>query len=230
MSALDNPVWSALTGPHAVFAIGRGLARHYPRAVVPFSAVAKASEAAYADLAADLPAGVEARLFRPAEEPLPAGWESVSARPIVQMVAEGRGGAGGDDAEIVLLHPADMLEMLDLVAATKPGPFEHRTIEMGRYVGIRRDGKLVAMAGERLRLPGHVEISAICTHPDARGQGLAARLTRHLMNAIVAEGSLPFLHVYADNPAMRLYERLGFRPRTTMWVLWRRPGAGGPMA
>ena len=230
MSALDNPVWSALTGPHAAFAIGRGLARHYPRAVVPFSAVAEASEAAYADLAADLPAGVEARLFRPAEEPLPAGWESVSARPIVQMVAEGRGGAGGDDAEIVLLHPADMLEMLDLVAATKPGPFEHRTIEMGRYVGIRRDGKLVAMAGERLRLPGHVEISAICTHPDARGQGLAARLTRHLMNAIVAEGSLPFLHVYADNPAMRLYERLGFRPRTTMWVLWRRPVAGGPMA
>ncbi|HTP82019.1 MAG TPA: GNAT family N-acetyltransferase [Alphaproteobacteria bacterium] len=230
MSALDNPVWSALTGPHAAFAIGRGLARHYPRAVVPFSAVAEASEAAYADLAADLPAGVEARLFRPAEEPLPAGWESVSARPIVQMVAEGRGGAGGDDAEIVLLHPADMLEMLDLVAATKPGPFEHRTIEMGRYVGIRRDGKLVAMAGERLRLPGHVEISAICTHPDARGQGLAARLTRHLMNAIVAEGSLPFLHVYADSPAMPLYERLGFRPRTTMWVLWRRPGAGGPMA
>jgi ribosomal protein S18 acetylase RimI-like enzyme len=226
MSPLDNPVWSALTGPHAAFAIGRGLARHYPRAVAPFSAIAEASAAAYADLAADLPPGLETRLFRPAEEPLPQGWESVSARPILQMVAEGRIGAGGDDAEIVLLHPADMLEMLDLVAVAKPGPFEHRTIEMGRYVGIRREGRLVAMAGERMHLPGYVELSAICTHPDARGQGLAGRLTRHLMTHIVADGAVPFLHVYADNPAMRLYEKLGFRPRTTLWVLWRRPVAG----
>lgn len=225
MSPLDNPVWAALTGPHAGFAIGQGAARHYPRHVAPFSAIAEASDAAYADLAADLPQGLEARLFRPAEEPLPAGWESVSARPMVQMVAEGHVGADDDGGHVTLLRPADMLEMLDLAAATKPGPFEHRTIEMGRYVGIRRDGRLLAMAGERLRLPGYVEVSAICTHPDAARQGLAGRLTRHLMNAIAAEGAVPFLHVFPDNPAMRLYEKLGFRPRTTLWVLWRRPAA-----
>jgi ribosomal protein S18 acetylase RimI-like enzyme len=230
MSPLDNPVWSALTGPHSAFAIGQGAARHYPRAVAPFSAIAEPSDAAYADLAADLPKGLEARLFRPAEEPLPSGWESVSARPVVQMVAEGRVSTDDDSRTIALLGPADMVEMLDLVAATKPGPFEHRTIEMGHYVGIRRDGRLVAMAGERLRLPGYVEISAICTHPDERGQGLAGRLTRHLMSAILAEGSLPFLHVFTDNPAMRLYEKLGFQPRTTLWVLWRRPLTRGPMA
>jgi ribosomal protein S18 acetylase RimI-like enzyme len=227
MSSLDNPIWSALTGPHAAFAIGRGAARHYPRQVAPFSAIAEANGAAYADLAADLPQGLEARLFRPADEPLPSGWESVSARPMVQMVADGRTGADDDgrDRDIALLGPADMLEMLDLAAVTQPGPFDYRTLEMGHYVGIRRDGRLVAMAGERLRVPGYVEVSAICTHPDARGQGLAGRLTRHLMSHIVAEGAVPFLHVFPDNPAMGLYEKLGFRPRTTLWVLWRRPAA-----
>src|SRR3954469_7538978 len=85
---LDNPVWHALAGPHAGVALGHGGARHYPRDMAPFSALAEATPAAYADLAADLPPGLEARLFRPAEEPAPSGWEVVSARPILQMVAD----------------------------------------------------------------------------------------------------------------------------------------------
>src|ERR1700722_2009865 len=86
--ALDNPVWHALVGPHADFAIGQALARHYPNDIAPFSAVAEPTAAAYANLAADLPTGSEARLFRPCDEPTPAGWETVSARPIIQMVAD----------------------------------------------------------------------------------------------------------------------------------------------
>jgi predicted GNAT family acetyltransferase len=222
MEVLDNPVWHALTGPHARFAIGRGLARQYPRAVCPFSAIAEPTEAAYAELAAELPAGVEARLFRPSNEPTPAGWQTVSARPMLQMIADGdeTSAAAGDVVELGAMDVADMLALAD---AAKPGPFDHRTVEMGRYVGVRRDGRLVAMAGERLRLPGYVEISAIATHPDARGQGHASLLTRHLMNAVRARGEVPFLHVFPDNPARGLYEKLGFRTRTTLWVLWRKP-------
>jgi ribosomal protein S18 acetylase RimI-like enzyme len=222
MDLLDNPVWHALTGPHAHLALGRGGARHYPRDVAPFSAIVEPSRAAYADLAADLPAGLEARLFRPANEPAPAGWETVSARPILQMVAEHPLAAVDHVGHLDILGPADTADMLALADVAKPGPFDRRTVEMGHYVGVRHGGALVAMGGERLRLPGYVELSAICTHPDARGRGLAGQITRHLMGRIFDSGDVPFLHVYPDNPARRLYEKLGFRTRTTLWVLWRK--------
>jgi predicted GNAT family acetyltransferase len=102
-------------------------------------------------------------------------------------------------------------EILDLVERTKPGPFAKRTIEMGRYLGIRREGRLIAMAGERLRPPGWTEVSAVCTDPDFRGQGLAARLTLAVAAGILERGELPFLHAAATNTnAIRLYEGLGF--------------------
>jgi ribosomal protein S18 acetylase RimI-like enzyme len=221
---LDNPVWHALTGPHAEFAFGRGAARHYSRDIAPFSAVAESTADAYDNLAADLPPGVEARLFRPTNEPAPRGWEAISSRPIVQMVSD-----RGDLPEpatldgITPLGEADVEEMLDLAEATKPGPFGQHTLRLGRYVGIRRDGRLVAMAGERLRLSGYVELSAICVHPDFRSAGLGSGLTRYLAHGAQARGDAPFLHVYRENPAMMIYARLGFRERTRLWVLWRRP-------
>jgi ribosomal protein S18 acetylase RimI-like enzyme len=221
---LDNPVWHALTGPHAAVALGGGLARHYPRDLAPFSAVAEPTAAAYADLALSLPTGSEARLFRPADEPNPHGWETVSARPLVQMVAERTALAEpAATDEIVPLGIADAAEMLALVDIAKPGPFGPKTVLLGNYWGIRREGRLVAMAGERLSLPGFVEVSAICVHPDARGAGLGAALTVHAARGVSARGSTPFLHVYPDNPAIALYARLGFGERTRLWVIWRRP-------
>lgn len=219
---LDNPVWHALSGPHRVHALGRGKARHYTRDVAPFSAIADASGAAYADLAADLPVGTEARLFRPAREALPDGWEEVAVFPMLQMVAS----RTPDVAEgtTITLSPADAPAMLELVAAAQPGPFGPRTPELGRYLGIREGGRLVAMAGERLRVPGHVELSAICVHPDARGKGHGAALTRSLMRHAFACGERPFLHVRPDNAAaLALYRRLGFEIRRELVVLWRRP-------
>jgi predicted GNAT family acetyltransferase len=125
---------------------------------------------------------------------------------------------------VVQLDPADIPAMLMLAEAAKPGPFGPRTQELGRYVGIReKNGRLVAMAGERFRLPGYVELSAICVHPDASGQGLGAALTLHLARAAVARGEAPFLHVFPDNPAGELYARLGFHHRAKLWVLWHRP-------
>ena len=224
---LDNPVWHALTGPHARLAVGRGQARHYPRDVAPFSGIADATPAAYADLAFNLPPQTEARLFRPADEPAPAGWESVSARGIVQMIYDGRDLPAPNDleAKIATLGPSDVPEMLALVDLAKPGPFGSRTIELGTYVGIRdaRTGQLIAMGGERFRIDGYVELSAIAVHANARGGGLGKAITNHLARAVITRGETPFLHVFPDNPALGLYSRLGFRERARLWVLWRRP-------
>jgi ribosomal protein S18 acetylase RimI-like enzyme len=223
--ALDNPVWYALIGAHAEFAVGQGLARHYPRDVAPFSAVAEATDAAYADLAADLPSGLEARLFRPSDEPAPAGWETVSARPIVQMVADAAPhGAMRDD--LTVLGTDDTKDMVALAGIAKPGPFGPRTPWLGRYVGYRSAGRLLAMGGERFRVPEAVELSAISVHPDARGAGLGSAITSFLVHSALARGETPFLHVFPDNPAVSLYRRLGFRERTRLWVIWRRLVAG----
>jgi ribosomal protein S18 acetylase RimI-like enzyme len=223
---LDNPVWHALVGPHAGIAIGAGLARHYPRDTAPFSAVADPSATAYQDLARGLPEGLEARLFRPAEEPAPKGWESVSARPILQMVlgraaAPDRGAPA--DQHIQPLAENDTEAMLALAEAAKPGPFDRRTATLGTFVGIVLGKRLLAMAGERFRLPGYVELSAIAVDPTARGRGLASTLIIDLCRRAAERDEIPFLHVFPDNPAVRLYERLGFRTRRRLWVLWHRP-------
>ena len=115
-----------------------------------------------------------------------------------------------------MLGPSDVPEMLHLTEQTQPGPFGPRTHELGQYIGIRVDGALVAMAGERMRLDGAVEISAVCVSPDHRGKGYAAFLVAWLVRKLRAEGSTPFLHVFTDNPAIALYERLGFRTRKTL--------------
>ena len=222
INPLDNPVWHALAGPHSAHAIGRGTALHYPRDMAPFSAIAEPGEAAYADLAADLPKGTEARLFRPEREALPAGWEETAAFPLLQMVATRRPDA--EEPSMIELGAEDVAAMRELTAIAEPGPFGPRTHELGRYLGIRRDGRLLAMAGERLRLPGHVELSAICVHPDGRGQGYAKTLTQALLKGVFDAGQIPFLHVRPDNVgAVKLYRRLGFEVRREIVVLWRRP-------
>ena len=130
----------------------------------------------------------------------------------VQLVAAALDAA--PDEEAVPLGPADVPDMLSLTRRAKPGPFLSRTIELGAYLGIRREGRLVAMAGERMRPPGWSEISAVCTDPAWRGQGLASRLTRAVAAGIVARGETPFLHAIASNTtAIRLYEELGFSYR-----------------
>jgi len=221
--ALDNPIWHALIGTHAGLAIGRGLARHYPHDIVPFSAIAEATAAAYADLAIDLPSGREARLLRPTNEPAPAGWETVRARPIIQMLAGELVAphfALRDD--LTLLGADDAKGMLALAEVAKPGPFGPRAYLLGRYVGFRDGGRLLAMGGERCRLPGLVELSGISVHPDARGKGLGTAITLHLARQALLRGETPFLHVFPDNPAAALYRRLGFRERTRLWAIWRR--------
>jgi ribosomal protein S18 acetylase RimI-like enzyme len=227
-SRLDNPVWDALMGPHARFAIGKGRARHYPREVTLFSAIEEPTAAAYEDLAVDLPDRTEAVLFRPENEPPVAGWETTSARPIIQMTLadlSGRPKPLDGETTIVRLGAADVPEILGLVEVTRPGPFSRRTIELGRYVGVRDavTRRLIAIGGERFCFERHVELSAIAVRPEARGQGLGAAITGDVARAVIARGQVPFLHVFPDNPAARLYARLGFRERARLWVLRCRP-------
>lgn len=215
MHPLDNPVWTSLTGTHAGFAQRRGDALRYPPDVSPWAALPlDAGAAAWRDLAALAGPGAEFAVAGDPHTP-PAGWAEVMRMPGVQL--DGSGMHVAPDAEAVLLGPADVPEMRALVARTEPGPFEPRTREMGTYLGVRRDGVLVAMAGERLRPPGWSEISAVCTDPAVRGQGLASRLVRAVGAAIRERGDVPFLHAAAANvDAVRLYGKLGFTLRRTV--------------
>ncbi|WP_433824827.1 GNAT family N-acetyltransferase [Actinoplanes sp. CA-015351] len=204
---LNNPVWAALSGPQACFAEAAGDAARYSPEIAPFGALRDpADPAGWRDLSTIADTVV---LTGPSINPL-AGWETTEVLAGVQMV--GQSMTGVDDPDAVVLTESDVPEMLDLVARAQPGPFRKRTIDLGRYLGIRGpDGRLIAMAGERFRLPGWTEVSAVCTDPEFRGQGLGARLTLAVAAGILARGELPFLHTVHDNEnAIRLYGRLGF--------------------
>jgi ribosomal protein S18 acetylase RimI-like enzyme len=222
LSLLDNPVWHALTGPQARFAVGEGRARGFVPQAAPFFAIADTKEAAYRDLGAILGGASEARLFRAHEERVPKGWARTFDKPIVQMLCT-RALPVRSEAHVMPLGATDNADMLALAAATRPGPFGPRTAELGAYVGIRVNGQLVAMAGERFRLPGFTEISAICTLPAYRGKGYGAAMTAHLANAILGRGEAPILHVFPDNPAIKLYAALGFEERGRLRIVWLAP-------
>lgn len=211
---LDNPAYAALCGPHARFAQVSGRARRYPLDVAPFLALPSPPSAQDWRDAADLVAPGTLVAGRYGDVELGDGWQAVDTFDLVQMIGERVSGA--DCAEAMPLGAADVSEMLELVARTEPGPFLTRTVELGDYLGIRRDGVLVAMAGERFRLDGWTEISAVCTNLDYRGQGLASRLVGALIAGIQRRSERVFLHVLATNTAaIGLYEELGFRVRQT---------------
>jgi ribosomal protein S18 acetylase RimI-like enzyme len=209
---LDNPARAGLLGPHRHLAQRRGDVVRYPGDVSPFIGFPdRPDEAAWQDLAALLGPGSIAGIPG-LVGPLPADWEVVTDIPGVQLIDVGLRAA--PDHEAVPLGPADVPQMLALVARTEPGPFLPRTVAMGDYLGIRRGGALIAMAGERLHPPGWTEISAVCTDAEFRGQGLGTRLVRAVADGIKRRGETPFLHAAASNvTAIRLYESLGFRLR-----------------
>lgn len=217
-SVLDNPAWHALTGTAASMAFRRGDAARFDPDVSPFTGLSDGDPSSWRDLAVLVgPGGLAVLAGGP--QAAPPGWAEAFRIVGRQMIAESDEPLHDED-EITQLGDADAGAMLDLATRTKPGPFERRTHEFGGYLGIFRDGQLVAMAGERLRPIGFAEISAVCTDESVRGQGLAGRLVRAVATRIRQRGETPFLHVSGTNDnAIRLYERLGFRTRAPITFL-----------
>ena len=215
---LDRPVWSCLTGAQAHLARGDGAAWRIDPAYGPFAAARDAGAEAQAALAALVRGADDAvAIVEPAAWPVPPGLRLEQSGELLQMVAERPSLGSCDDPRVEPLGESDAAEMSVLAHTTEPGPWAHHTHRFGDFVGIRIAGRLVAMAGERMRPCGYTEVSGVCTHPDFRGQGMAAALIRQVMRGMVARGEAPFLHSYAHNSgAIRIYQTLGFRARRTM--------------
>lgn len=214
MHPLDNVIWNALTTRQAPFAESCGVARRFVREITLLSAFAEEDDDGYRSLAELAGPGGTAGIFLDAPYEPRDGWTWIAGAPLVQMVHQNGQLLPDRAATIIQLGPQDSPEMMELTALTKPGPFGSRTHELGAYVGVKLEGKLVAMAGERLKVPGHTEVSAVCTHPNHTGKGYAALLMKEVMSGIFERGETPFLHVRGDNKrAIALYERLGFRVR-----------------
>ena len=208
---LDRPVWHSLIGPHAALSVGGAQARRFAPEVNMFASGPDDGPTSCTAIAS---------LYEPDETffmiqrpgiPVIPGTEVLKAAPGVQMVMEGEAPEPASLPDIVPLGLGDAPDMLALAQLTEPGPFLSRTLEMGQFFGVRRDGRLAAMAGERLRFDGYSELSGVCTHPDFQGHGLARPLSRHVCRRILARGETPFLHAWASNDvAIGLYESLGF--------------------
>jgi ribosomal protein S18 acetylase RimI-like enzyme len=210
---LDNPVWIALTTTQARWAEATTLARRFPAEIGPLAGFETPTREAYESLGALFPAGGIAAICLDEPPELPATWILHEIAPMVQMIYTD-GKLPPPASDFVTLTAADAPEMLTLATLTKPGPFAIRTHELGDFIGIKRQGQLAAMAGERMRAPGYTEVSAVCTHPDHVGHGYATGLMVEIMRRILARGETPFLHVRSQNQrAIELYRRLGYVDR-----------------
>jgi ribosomal protein S18 acetylase RimI-like enzyme len=217
LQSLDNPIWFALSTEHRLLARSHGLARRYPPDVSPLAAFLHPTQDAFADLQRLVSPGEHVALFTAGPLDVPGGWQIDRSRWIDQMICESS--LHSPPLAPLRLGTTDVPEMLDLTAATEPGPFLPQTIQMGNYFGIRAsDGRLVAMAGERLQSTAFAEISAVCTLPEFRGRGYARALVSFIAAQILAAGKTPFLHVKSENEAKVVYQKIGFRLRVAIWL------------
>ncbi len=221
MSELDNPVWWAVAGPQRDLGAVTPLAARFHPDVSPFGGFPAVPTEEHWRVMAGLVGGGGTVALTGAIGTLPRGWRLLLELSGVQMVCERlrpastvvSPGQPPKDTPVPL-GAGDVADTLALAAEARPGPFLPRTVEFGGYIGVRREGRLVAMAGERMQPPGYVEISAVATDPGSRGQGLAELLVRTVASSVVDRGAVPFLHAASDNAgAIRLYERLGFTHR-----------------
>ena len=215
---LDHPIWTALTTRHQALAEGGDHARRYPTAITPFADMAEISPRGFAALGAMMLGSEIAVLFTPNPVAAPTEFRVVLAETGEQMIGTPAEVPAGD-VEILTLGVADVPDMMALTALTKPGPFSARTHELGTFLGIRVDGQLVAMAGERMKPADYTEITAVCVHPAHRGRGYGQILLSAVSRQILARGEIPFLHLFTSNAsALALYRRQGMEIRRRLHV------------
>lgn len=213
MHPLDHPIWNALSTRQQALAEGNGRARRFPLAIAPFADMVDMSAESFAALGALMSGSEIAVLFTPDAVTAPPEFKILLAETGEQMI-----GTPAESAipgvEATALGVADVSAMLELTELTRPGPFSTRTHELGRFLGVRINGQLVAMAGERMRPTNYTEITAVCVHPDHRGRGYAQMLLGAVARQIAARGETPFLHVFTSNTsAIALYRRQGMEIR-----------------
>ncbi|MCI4589564.1 GNAT family N-acetyltransferase [Sphingobium sp. BYY-5] len=215
---LDHPVWHSLRSGWSALAQGDDHAMRLDPRHGPFAAVADGRRDGLAALQPLIPPDGELWVVgRDATLAPPPAMHVARTALLAQMVAPTVSSAKGAAPDWRVLDEDDAQDMLELALLTKPGPYRFLTHRLGRFIGIYKDNKLVAMAGERMRLPGFTEVSGVCTHPDWRGRGLAGALMRIVMQTMVDRGETPFLHAYAAHEkTIGLYRTLGFEVRAEL--------------
>jgi ribosomal protein S18 acetylase RimI-like enzyme len=218
---LDRPVWSMLTGRQAHLAKGDvRTALRIDSGYGPFGAAVDGSAEAQAALVAHIPDDGELWIVEGEPWPLPQGTREVKRATLAQMVAERAVDAGKPEFDIIPLGDSDTAEMAALAGHAQPGPWGPKTHRYGPFFGIRENGRLLAIAGQRMLMPGMAEVSGVATWADCRGRGYARALIGHVMQQMQRRGEQPFLHSYADNDgAIALYHSLGFHIRREVHVL-----------
>lgn len=226
---LDNPVWHAAISGSSMLASGSDTVKMFDKDVSPFSGMV---EGTATNLLALYEMNTENRtlfLWADKQLPMPDEWKVLHCIPGIQMVYPLKTAAATDREGIVPLTGEHVPAMLALTQLTKPGPFGTRTIEFGNYEGIFEDGQLAAMAGHRFHCFDHIEISAVCTHPDHQGKGYARKLLLSQLHSVLDTGATPYLHVKSDNDrAIQVYESLGFTKRMDVffYVISKQASAG----
>jgi len=215
---LDHPIWTALTTRQQALAEGGTLARRYPTAIAPFADMADMSAQSFAALGTLMLPSEIAVLFTPDAVTAPDAFKVLLAETGEQMIGAPME-ASVRGVEAVTLGADDVPEMMELTALTKPGPFSERTHELGTFLGVRIDGQLVAMTGERMKPGNYTEMTAVCVHPSHRGRGYGQLLLASVSRQILARGEIPFLHVFTNNEsAIALYKRQGMEIRRRFHV------------
>lgn len=215
MELLDNPIYNALSTKQADLAIGDDLAKRYPPEFTCLAGLKDESSASF-DSLRKVTAGATVRIITANDDvELPRDWTRKISFTVSQMTCPKLIDCEKFDYET--LTRKDVPAMLCLAELAKPGPFYHRTIELGTFIGIKDGANIIAMAGQRMILPGYEEITAVSTHPDYRSRGYARALVFALSSLIHERGNIPFLTVKTDNVAgIRSYESIGFQFRRSL--------------
>jgi ribosomal protein S18 acetylase RimI-like enzyme len=213
---LDNPAWNALISGNSQFSNDHESVKYFDEEISPFIGLKEYSQENFSKLYELIPHDSPVGFVTPVEIQVPDTWKVLGKISAFQMVYDQPSILA--ETEHVPLTKEHVPEMLALTKLTNPGPFAERTIEFGNYQGIFDNGKLVAMAGQRLNPLPYAEISAVCTHPDHLGKGYAKQLLLSQVQRIKAASGTPFLHVRNDNDrAIKVYENSGFSTRKEMY-------------